>query len=158
MHSNEKLIARFYLAFGDKDPESMAACYHQEATFSDPVFTDLQGLDIGAMWTMLCLQAKALHVEVFNVQADEEKGQAIWTAEYDYGKPPRPVHNRIQAKFDFREGKIIRHVDYFSLWKWSRMALGPLGLLLGWNAGVQKKIRHQAMRNLTKFTSKTNNA
>jgi len=158
MHPNEELIARFYAAFNERDPETMAACYHQDARFSDPVFSELHGTEITAMWTMLCLQAKTLKVDVSNIRADNDQGHSNWTACYEYGKPPRQVHNKVQAQFTFQEGKIIRHDDSFDLWKWSRMALGPLGFLMGWNAKVQEKIRSQAMRNLTKFTSITKKA
>jgi len=131
----------------------MAACYHNEAVFSDPVFSNLQGEQIGAMWSMLCLQAKTLEIDFYDVVVDGDRGQATWEARYAFGKPPRPVHNTIHAEFEFQEGKIIRHVDTFNFWKWSRMALGPLGLLLGWQKGVKKKIQDQAFTNLKKFIS-----
>lgn len=131
----------------------MAACYHKEAVFSDPVFPELKGEQIGAMWTMLCLQAKTLEIDVHDIKIDGDVGTAKWEARYEFGKPPRQVHNIIQARFLFSEGKILSHEDQFSFWKWSRMALGPLGLLLGWQKGVQKKIQEQAFKNLKKFTS-----
>ncbi len=133
----------------------MANCYHAGAEFSDPVFQKLKGTEIKDMWSMLCLQAKTLEIEAFDIQADDTRGQATWTARYPFGKSKRIVFNRIEATFEFRDGKIIRHVDHFDLWKWSRMALGPLGFLLGWHSIVQENIRSQAMRNLTKFTSIT---
>lgn len=154
MHPNHELIQQFYEAFARGDSATMAAAYHPEARFSDPVFTALQGEQIGHMWSMLVLQAKTLEVEVKDVAADDREGQAYWTARYDFGKPPRPVCNKIKASFEFKDGKIIRHEDHFSFWRWSRMALGPLGLLLGWHGGVRKKVSVQAMQNLMKFTSK----
>jgi len=155
MHPNQETIARFYSAFSQKDARTMAACYHEDITFSDPVFKELRGKEVAAMWSMLCLQAQTLIITSSDIQADDVKGRAVWTARYDFGKPPRSVHNRIHAEFDFLDGKIIRHIDTFNFWKWSRMALGPLGLLLGWHAGVQQKISTQAMGNLTKFITKT---
>jgi hypothetical protein len=35
------LIAGFYAALGRRDAAPMIACYHADATFSDPVFPDL---------------------------------------------------------------------------------------------------------------------
>ena len=40
----------------------MAACYAPNAHFIDPVF-ELQGAEIGAMWTMLCERGSDLRVE-----------------------------------------------------------------------------------------------
>lgn len=158
MHSHEYLIRNLYTAFARRDGSAMSACYHEDASFSDPVFTELKGEQIGAMWTMLCLQAKTLEIVADEIKADDKGGQAMWTARYEFGKPPRPVHNRVRAEFEFQDGLIICHRDHFKLWKWSRMALGPLGLVLGWNSGVQEKIRRQAMSNLTKFILKTKDA
>lgn len=42
-------------------------------------------------------------------------------------------------------------MDNFSLWKWSRQALGAKGLLLGWSGLVQNKIRKTAKKRLEKF-------
>ncbi len=133
----------------------MADCYHKDAIFSDPVFSQLRGGQIKAMWSMLCLQAIGLTINTVNISADDATGQVIWEAKYEFGKPPRPVHNRVTAKFEFQDGKIIRHIDYFDLWHWSRMALGPLGFVLGWHTKVQERIRQQARRNLEKFIAGT---
>lgn len=131
----------------------MAKCYHEDAEFNDPVFTDLHGAQIGEMWTMLCQQAQTLEIGISDIVADEHLGSASWTARYEFGRPPRPVFNQIKARFEFENGKIVKHVDQFSFWRWSRMALGPLGLLLGWHKGVRRKVSDQAERNLIKFTS-----
>ena len=58
----------------------------------------------------------------------------------------RPVHNVIDSRFTFRDGKIATHADTFDLWRWSRMALGLKGALLGWTPFVQKAIRSEARR------------
>jgi hypothetical protein len=53
--------------------------------------------------------------------------------------------NIIDAKFSFNsDGLIVTHVDTFDLWRWSRMALGCMGITLGWTSFVQNKIRKQA--------------
>jgi len=135
----------------------MTDSYHSEAVFDDPVFQNLQGSEIGKMWTMLCLQSSSLEIAFENIQADEEKGQADWSAKYTFGKAKRKIHNKIHAEFTFKDGKIIKHTDHFDFWKWSRMALGPLGLFMGWNSVVKVNIRKQAMTNLTKFITITKN-
>ncbi len=153
-HANKTLIETFYKAFSTRDSQIMADCYHAEAVFSDPVFQQLKGSEIGMMWKMLCLQASSLEISAKNISADDEMGQADWSARYTFGKSQRRVHNKIHAEFKFKDGKIIGHVDQFDFWKWSRMALGPLGLLLGWNAVVRVNIQKQAQANLIKFITK----
>lgn len=136
----------------------MADSYHSHADFDDPVFQNLQGSEIGMMWTMLCLQSSSLEIAFENIQADDKRGSADWSAKYSFGKTKRKVHNKIHAEFIFEDGKIKKHTDYFDFWKWSRMALGSLGLIMGWNPIVKVNIRKQAMANLTKFITMTKNA
>ncbi len=157
MHPNQEKLERFYSAFNEKNADVMAGCYHSEAIFDDPVFQNLQGHEIGMMWKMLCLQSSSLEIVAENIHADDESGRADWSAKYEYGKTRRKVHNKIHAEFKFEDGAIIKHTDHFDFWKWSRMALGPLGLLMGWNSIVKLNIQKQARSNLTKFKTKTKN-
>ena len=59
----------------------------------------------------------------------------------------------IDARFEFADGLIRRHTDTFDLWRWSRLALGPSGLFLGWSPLVQNTIRDRARRGLEKWTA-----
>jgi len=154
MHPNEQLIHTFYTCFQRRDGDGMAACYGPEITFSDPVFTHLQGAQAGAMWRMLCERGKDLAITFTNVRADDRTGSAHWEAAYSFGKSGRKVHNVIEAAFEFRDGKIVKHTDSFDLWKWAGMALGPQGKLLGWLPPVQVAIRKDAARSLESFTLK----
>ena len=151
MHPHETLIHRFYERFQALDGEGMAACYHPDVVFSDPVFGELRGPRAGDMWRMLTARAKDLRIEASRIQADDAKGSAHWVARYSFGKEARPVVNEIDARFAFRDGLIVRHDDTFSLTKWAGMALGPTGKLLGWTPMVQRKIRANARRGLDEF-------
>ena len=146
-HPNAALLERFYSAFARRDAATMAACYAPDARFSDPVF-DLAGDEIGAMWSMLCERGRDLRVEWRDVRADDATGAAHWEARYTFSATGRPVHNVIDAAFTFNAGRIARHVDTFDLWRWSRMALGAKGALLGWTPFVRKAIQRQARRGL----------
>ncbi|MEM0995484.1 MAG: nuclear transport factor 2 family protein [Bacteroidota bacterium] len=150
-HPHAELLDRFYTAFQQGDAETMAACYHPQVTFKDPVF-ELRGHHAGNMWRMLVGSGSG-SLEIFyrNVQADEQSGRVQWEAKYPFSRAKRQVHNKIQAEFAFREGLIVRHTDRFNLWKWSRMALGPMGLVLGWTPYLQNKIRAQALKQLGRF-------
>ena len=150
--AHRALIDRFYRAFQIRDGAAMADCYHAEATFHDPVF-DLQGERIGAMWTMLTSRGKDLRVEYDHVSANADAGRADWQAWYSFSATGRPVHNVISARFRFRDGLIIEHVDSFSFWRWARQALGPAGLLLGWSPMLHNKVRREAARTLERFVA-----
>ena len=150
-HSNAGLLERFYTAFQKRDAEGMVACYAPDVTFSDPVFPALQGEAARGMWRMLCARGKDLRLEFSRVQADDRTGSAHWEAWYTFGATGRKVHNILDAAFTFSNGLIVSHVDHFDLRRWSRQALGPVGVLLGWTPLVQNKIRRTAARSLESF-------
>ncbi len=151
MTANESLLNRFYTAFQNRDYATMQACYHDEATFGDAVFTHLDVQETRAMWQMLLTRGKDLQVAFRDVKADERAGTVHWEATYTFSQTGRKVHNIISASFEFRDGLIYRHRDAFSLRRWAGLALGPLGKLLGWAPFFQKKIRRGAAENLQKF-------
>lgn len=151
MHPNAQLVERFYTSFQRLDPDGMVACYHPDVTFSDPVFPELHGPRAGAMWRMLAARAKGIEITFRDVTGDDARGGAHWEAIYTFSETGRRVHNVIDATFAFRDGKIIRHDDHFDLWRWSAMALGAKGRLLGWLPPVQRAIRAKAAKNLERY-------
>ncbi|APV52217.1 DUF4440 domain-containing protein [Betaproteobacteria bacterium GR16-43] len=151
MHPHEALIREFYAAFARRDAESMARCYGKEIFFSDPVFPKLKGEEAGDMWRMLLSRAADLEVKLDEAHADASEGRARWTATYTFSKTGRPVVNHVSALFAFRDGKIVRHYDRFSFYKWASQALGPVGKALGWFAPLKWKIRKEAAKGLEKF-------
>jgi ketosteroid isomerase-like protein len=151
MHSHETLIRDFYDAFARRDAEGMARCYHREVFFTDPVFPALRGEDAADMWRMLLARASDLQVTLDEATADADGGRAKWTARYTFTRTGRPVVNRIHAMFAFRDGLIVRHYDSFPFWRWSRQALGPVGVLLGWAQPLKWKVRKDAAKALERF-------
>jgi ketosteroid isomerase-like protein len=151
LNPNEQLIESFYQSFQRRDAAGMTACYDPTIEFSDPVFRSLRGREADAMWAMLCEQGTDLEVVFSDVTADDQSGNAHWEATYTLGSTGRRIHNKIDAEFDFQDGRISRHVDDFDLWKWSRMALGFTGTIGGWSGPVQMKIRETASRALTRY-------
>ena len=145
------LLTTFYSAFAAGDHETMARCYSDDATFSDPVFPDLDADGVRAMWRMFCTGGSDIDVSFHDVRADERSGSAKWEAVYAFPKTGRRVHNRISASFLFRQGLIVRHRDDFDLYAWSRMALGPVGTVLGWSPIVKDQVRQQAAAQLARF-------
>jgi len=151
---NSELITKFYTAFQNKDWKQMQECYHEEIRFNDPVFPNLHGKKAKAMWHMLTSASTDLSLTFSNIKTVSETGNCHWEAIYSFSKTGRKVHNKIDAQFVFKEGLIIEHKDDFDLWKWSSMALGLPGRLLGWTPFMKKKIRLMAEKNLTNFISK----
>ena len=83
--------------------------------------------------------------------ADDQTGSAHWTARYSFSQTGRTVENRVAARFQFRDGKIIDHQDTFDLWRWAGMALGIQGRLLGWTPFMRNAIHQRAMKGLAAF-------
>lgn len=144
MHANAELITKFYTAFQKLDWETMQSCYHEDVAFSDPVFRDLKGWKAGAMWRMLCDRAQDLSIEFRDINADDASGTAYWEPKYTFGKTGNTIVNKINARFEFQDGKIVKHTDSFSLYRWARMAMGVSGIFMGWLPPVQNKIRSEA--------------
>lgn len=144
-------IESFYRSFQERDYVGMTACYHESIRFSDPVFPDLRGDEARAMWHMLCEQGTDLRVVFSGVEAEGESGGARWDAHYTFSPTGRLVHNKVDARFEFQDGKIIRHVDDFDLWLWTRMALGTIGVITGWSGFARAKVRATADRSLRHF-------
>src|SRR5690242_2956962 len=151
--ANRALIERFYEAFSRRDGDAMAACYAPNARFHDPAFGELTGEQPGAMWRMLTGRADDLRIELVEHDADDSTGSARWLADYTFTQTGRKVHNDVKARFRFADGLIAEHDDAFSFHAWSRQALGPAGLLLGWTPLVQGKVRKQARAGLDEFMS-----
>ncbi|MFA6275516.1 MAG: nuclear transport factor 2 family protein [Pedobacter sp.] len=151
MNANEQLINTFYTCFKNKDYKGMQAYYADNAIFSDAVFKNLNAEQVKAMWQMLISKGKDLRLEFSNISADDTTGKAHWDAYYTFSATGKKVINRIDASFEFENGKITKHVDHFDFYTWAKQALGITGILLGWTGFLKKKIQTTALHNLSKF-------
>lgn len=151
MHPNAQLIQRFYVALSQHDAAGVAACYHPEVRFGDPVFPALRGAEAGAMWAMLLARGKDLIVAFGEIEANDRNGRAHWDASYTFSMTGRKVLNRIDAHFKFRDGLIIEHRDQFDFARWARQALGLSGWLLGHSKYLRDKVQAEAARGLASW-------
>jgi ketosteroid isomerase-like protein len=156
MHPHETLIRQFYDRFAARDAEGMARCYHPDVAFSDPVFPMLRGEEAGDMWRMLLARAQDLSVTLDEAAADDDGGQARWTARYTFTRTGRSVVNRVHGMFAFRDGLIVRHFDSFPFWRWASQALGPAGAALGWLPPLKWKVRKDAATSLARYRGSIN--
>lgn len=148
---NRALIRTLYDSLDRHDGEGMAACYAPTAQFRDPAFGELSGAEAGDMWRMLTGRAEDLSVELADHDANDETGTAHWIAHYTFTDTGRPVVNDVRARFRFADGLIVEHVDEFSFFGWSRQALGPLGLALGWTPLLPILVRRRTRGRLDAF-------
>lgn len=151
MNANEQLIHHFYTCFKNKDYKGMQACYADDATFSDAVFKNLNSSQVKAMWQMLISKSKDMRIEFGQISANEKTGKAHWDAYYTFSSTGKKVINKIDASFEFENGKIVKHTDDFNFYTWAKQALGTTGLLLGWTGFLKNKIQTTATQNLEKF-------
>ena len=157
MHKNQATLENFYAAFARLDADAMGRCYADDARFDDEVFSLRGQNEVAGRWRMLCAATLAKGRDVWQlsasgIEADERSGRAHWEAHYRFSATGRMVHNRIDGVFGFNaQGLIATHRDRFDFWAWSRQALGPPGLLLGWTPYLRAKVRAQAAANLRKF-------
>ncbi len=150
---NKQIIESFYRAFAEGDGEKMVSFYHDNIEFQDPAFGLLKGENAKNIWRMLTRRGKdATKINYKNIIAHDHKGSTSWTAEYRFPDTGRKVINKINASFEFKEGKIYRHTDHFDLWRWSRQALGLPGYLIGYTKFFQKKLQQKTNKLLRDYT------
>lgn len=162
MADPREVVEHFYRCFAAHDGPGMASCYADDATFSDPVFKDLKGAEVGGMWKMLTSRAGDLVVELEGITGpddDSVSGEtryiAHWTARYSFSATKRKIVNRVTSNIYLRGGKFARQRDDFDLRAWLNQALGPMASMLGWTGLPAKLIRGQAQKGLTAYMKKS---
>jgi hypothetical protein len=156
MSVEEHMISTFYTSLQRGDWKGMLNCYLTEVFFYDPVFGNLEGDKVRAMWEMLVGRAEDLSLSFDQVRGADGYGSCYWTATYTFGPTGRRVINKGKAYFTFGEGRIAEHQDEFSLWRWSAQALGLKGMLFGGTWVMQRKIREMARGKLDRFIAARN--
>jgi len=154
----KNVIETFYKAFNELDAETMVECYHKDIVFEDPAFGKLKGERAKNMWRMLCESQKGKNfvVKATNITCNAKTGSAHWEAFYKFSKTGRKIHNKIDAAFIIKDGKIIKHTDYFNLHNWAKQALGFKGYLMGGTSFFKRKLHSQTNRLLNKFEKNRN--
>lgn len=148
-------MQKFYEAFQKHDAAAMSSLYHPDARFSDPVFQNLDQKEVQGMWHMLIERSNGnLEIEFHSLMGDDQMAQCTWEAKYQFSKTKRDIHNVIHSTMEFKDGLILKHTDQFDFWRWSKMALGTSGVLLGWSPMVKNKVRKMAIASLRSYLKK----
>ncbi len=153
---SEALVRRYFDALARLDADALAACYHPSASFSDPIFPDLRGERVPWRWRMLARGAADMHLDYVIVFGDERKAQVKWTAAYRFAGSGRRVRNEVVSTLALWDGAIVRQVDEFDFWRWSRSSLGFAGLLLGWFGPAQRLAQRRAAEQLDRYIANAN--
>lgn len=140
-------VETYWDALANKAATTMASCYAPGATFQDPVF-NLQGVGIGKMRQNLFGSASDLQIQTDPLTVDGNKATGTWHASYTCTMAGRMVHYTNHSTFEAQDGVIVAQQDHFNLWKWTRMALGSNGKVLGCTPLVRKKVRTMATKRL----------
>ena len=152
---SKELIQEFYNSFAAGDAKGMIICYHEDILFDDPAFGSLQGDRAKAMWEMLLSNKDTKPLITYEIlEVNKKRAKVFWTAEYTYGPKKRKVVNKVTANFEFKDGKVIKHIDDFNLWAWSKQALGASGYLLGWSAFMRDQIQKKTGKLLNSYLKK----
>ncbi|HEV2355002.1 MAG TPA: nuclear transport factor 2 family protein [Puia sp.] len=154
MNEEERLINEFYGNLQARNWKGMTQLYHPDIFFYDPVFGNLEGPQVSAMWEMLLSGATELDLQFSDVKGGDGYASCRWTATYPFPPTGRKVTNHGRAMFRIEEGKIVEHQDEFLFWRWSAQALGWKGRLFGRTTIFQNKVRRRALRRLEGFMKK----
>ncbi len=147
----KELIETFYSALNNHDVDTMISCYHEDVVFKDPIFGELKGDKAKKVWYWLCENGEDLRAKFSDIKINNQKGAVYWEARYTFGDRKRPVLNRVNSTFEFEDGKIIKHIDNFSLHRWASQAMGWKGKVVGGTSYFRKKLQHRSNRLLDKF-------
>lgn len=151
---HQELVEHFYHSFKYKNVDEMLTCYHDDIEFTDPAFGTLKGEEVKNMWRMLLGRNTSLTIDYTNVSADAFKGTAHWTASYVFSKTKRPVTNKVTGYFEFKDGKIVKHIDSFDLSTWAKQALGFKSMILNGMGLLERFIQRQSKDALKKYMAK----
>lgn len=103
------------------------------------------------MWKMLLSGNSGAKTVFSGISANSTFAIAHWDATYVFSATGNYVENHVDAVLELSGGKILFHKDSFPFYQWSSMALGGVGLVLGWTSALQRKVQTGAYEKLLAF-------
>jgi hypothetical protein len=148
-HPNAATLHRLLTGLQEHQPDTMASCYHADATFEDIAFRRRGRQEIHEMWRMICLGDSELKATFEILHVDDHTARVHLVDDYKFGKDKRPVINVIDSHFVFRGDLIIEHRDFCDTHAWAKAAIGGItGVIVGRVGFIR---RFMAGRKLKKF-------
>ena len=157
MSDTRAVVERFYEALARRDANAMAACYADDASFTDPVFGELRGEAVRDMWRMLLGRSSGdmtVSVQFLGGATDGTTQQLFATISYTFSRTGYKVRNEIATFMKFRDEKIVQQIDDFNFYRWSRQAFGIAGWLAGWTPAFRRKVQAEAAAGLARFQAR----
>lgn len=154
MSDTRAVVEQFYAALARRDAESMAACYSDDAVFTDPVFGELRGGAVRDMWRMLLGRSSGdmtIEARFLGGAGDGTTQQMLAKIAYTFSRTGNRVVNEIATWMKFRDGRIVQQVDDFDFFAWARQAFGVTGWLIGWTPWFRRKVQREAAAGLARF-------
>ena len=152
-----EIASAFYSAFTKGDAETMISYYDDQIEFEDPAFGKLKGNEAKMIWKMLIERSQGnLKIDFEVIEATENIARVNWEARYPISNTGRRIHNKISTELTIENGKIIKHIDHFNLWKWAMQAFGFKGFLLGWTPFFKSKLQKKTGQLLKASIEKSN--
>jgi len=145
------VLNTFLRALAQRDVEAMIRCYTTTATYHSPIFPQVEGDTLTATWQWFCAKAPDLTMVVDEQAFEANTARVQWTATYTFPKTGRPVVQVTDSIFVFEGPQLCRHEDRFDLHRWSHMALGPLGRVLGGRRWLQRSLQRAAAERVARF-------
>ncbi len=148
---SEALVRRYFDALARLDGEAMAQCLHPMVSYSDPVFADLRGDDVGWRWRLMTRGASDMHLAYDIVRGDARKAQVQWQARYRFAGSARQVSNKVLTTLTFWDGTIVRQIDEYDFARWSRSSAGVLAWAVCALPGARAALQRRALHRLRAF-------
>jgi ketosteroid isomerase-like protein len=154
MGEHRAVVERFYAALARRDAEDMAACYADDAVFTDPIFGELRGEAVREMWRMLLGRSSGgmtVSVTFLGGAVDGTTEQVLAVIDYTFSRTGKRVRNTIATFMKFSDGRIAQQIDDFNFYAWARQAFGVMGWVAGWMPAFRAKVGAEAAAALARF-------
>jgi len=148
---NSQIIKKYYKAFEKGDSKKMNSFYSNDIEFEDPSIGKIEGDEARYWWQFLCDNSVDLSIDIEKIQADDEKGIALWTNNYTFEETGNHISLEIVSKFYFEDGEIVKHQDEYDVKSFVKQAFGSAAGLVGGSFLVKKTVRSQSKKLLKKY-------
>jgi len=139
------LLLKFFKAVQTQDVKAIGECYHNDIEYYEPAYGKMTGPRALGYWSFFFSQVKEMQCEYDGLKINGDKGTLHIEEWYTWSATGHAVHNLVDCEFDFKDGKIFRHIDNYNLNAWAFQSLGAK--YLGWT----KKTREQEVEKFEDF-------
>ena len=148
MQDHLKLIDSFFIAFSERDFNTMKSLVKSSIVYYDPLYGYLNDEDVFLMWESR-YSKNDFRLNYHDIK-DEGDGYFTGKIEVIY------FHKKI-IRQQIENGFIAEYSHGFSVHQLCKQEYGLFGNLLGWNRLIQHRIKNDARRELLAFKSELTN-